>query len=157
MNLSKTPEASFNRPPLLSSTLSPITRLIIYAGIAFFILSLLFISFFTSGEDIKGIWLFLIGWMGLIIFQFSWFANPLNLLALLLISHRPYLALALSILAFILASQALIFSEIPIGINHEKIFIKELGLGFYFWYLAQGLFLFGIAVETIIQAQKNGD
>jgi hypothetical protein len=157
MNANQAPIAFFDHLPRFSSNVSPLAKLLIYVGMTFFVLSLLLTSLFTSGEDIKGIWLLLIGWMGLIIFQFSWFANPLNLLALLLISHRPYLALSLSILGFILASQALIFSEIPIGINHEKIFIKELGLGFYFWYLAQGLFLLGIAVESIIQAQKNED
>jgi hypothetical protein len=143
--------------PLFDSALSLPAKSFIFAGVLFFTLSLLLTSLFTSSDDIQGIWILLIGWMGLIIFQLSWFANPLNLLALLLVSKRPTLALLLSILAVFLASQTLSLSEIPIGLNNEKIHIKEMGLGFYFWYLSQGLFLTGIAIEAFKQAQKNGD
>ena len=132
----------------LLSELSLTTRLIVYAGLAFFLLSLLFTSLFTSGDDIQGYWILAIGWIGLIIFQFSWFANPLNLLALLLVNQRPVVALLLSTTAFLLASQTFVFVEIPTGIGSGKIHIKELGLGFYIWYLAQGLFLLGIFVEV---------
>ena len=137
----------------LLSELSLSTRLIVYAGLAFFLLSLLFTSLFTSGKDIQGYWILAIGWIGLIIFQFSWFANPLNLLALLLVNQRPVVALILSTTAFLLASQTFVFVEIPIGTGSGKIYIKELGLGFYIWYLAQGLFLLGIFVEVF--SHKN--
>jgi len=132
----------------LLSPLSLTTRLIIYAGFAFFFLSLLLPSLFTSGDDIQGYWVLVLGWIGLIIFQFSWFANPLNLLALLLINQRPVVALLLSTVAFILASQTFVFVEIPTGTSSGKIHIKELGLGFYIWYLAQGLFLLGMLIEV---------
>jgi len=132
----------------LLSELSLMTRLIVYAGLVFFLFSLLFTSLFTSGEDIQGYWILALGWIGLIIFQFSWFANPLNLLALLLVNQRPVVALLLSTTAFILASQTFIFIEIPTGTSSGKIHIKELGLGFYIWYLAQGLFLLGILIEV---------
>ena len=138
-------------------SLSILTRLILFTGTVFFIISLFFISLFTSSQDLQGIWLLLIGWIGLVFFQFAWFANPLNLLALLLIKKQPILALCLSIFALILASQSINFSEIPIGINQERIFIKEMGPGFYFWYVSHVLFLAAIAIETIMQTQKNED
>ncbi len=132
----------------LLSELSLMTRLSVYTGLAFFLLSLLFTSLFTSGEDIQGYWILALGWIGLIIFQFSWFANPLNLLALLLVNQRPVIALLLSTTAFLLASQTFVFVEIPTGTSSGKIHIKELGLGFYIWYLAQGLFLLAMLVEV---------
>jgi len=132
----------------LLSDLSLTTRLIIYVGLAFFLLSLLLTALFTSGEDIQGYWILVLGWIGLVIFQFSWFANPLNLLALLIVSQRPVIALLLSTVAFLLASQTFVFVEIPTGTSSGKIHIKELGLGFYIWYLAQGLFLLGVLVEV---------
>ncbi|MCF6190765.1 MAG: hypothetical protein L3J51_09815 [Cocleimonas sp.] len=147
LEIAKKPLYSQAHEQLLSE-LSLITRLVVYTGFAFFILSLLLTSLFTSGEDIQGYWILALGWIGLIIFQFSWFANPLNLLALLLVNQRPIVALLLSIVAFILASQTFIFVEIPTGTSSGKIHIKELGLGFYIWYLAQGLFLLGIIIEV---------
>ena len=139
----------------LLSDLTLITRWLLYIGAAFFIASLLLTSLFTSSDDIQGIWILILGWIGLVIFQFSWFANPLNLLALLLVNQRPTVALLLSISAFILASQTFFFSEIPTGLSHEKIFIKEFGLGFYFWYLAQALFLIGMFIEVLSRHKKT--
>ena len=139
------------------SGLSLLPRVFIFIGVFFYLLSLPLVSLFTSGEDIQGFWMLLIGWMGIVILQLSWFANPLNLLALLLLTRRPLLALFLSLIAFLLASQAFGFSEIPAGLNHEKLFVKDMGLGFYFWYISHVLFLIGILIEALIQAQKNED
>lgn len=154
MNYSQTAKKHLHKT---STELSLTTRLIVYLGLTLFVFSLLVTSFFTSNEDIQGYWILMLGWIGLIIFQFSWYANPLNLLALLLVNERPVISLLLSSIAFLLASQTFLFSEIPTGISHGKIYIKEFGLGFYFWYLAQGLFLLGIFIEALKQAQKNGD
>ena len=124
-------------------------KLLIYLGFSSFFISLFLTSFFTSGDDIQGYWVLIIGWIGLIFFQLAWFANPINLLAILLIKHHPRKSLLLSLLAFSLASQTFLFPEIPIGLPHDKIFIKELGLGFYFWYLAQALFLLATLSKTV--------
>ena len=124
------------------------TTLFVSLGLAFFVASLFMVSLFTSGENIHGYWALLIGWLGLIIFQFAWFANPLNLLALLYLHEHPNVSLLLSVLAFILATQTFYFSEIPISINAEKIYIKELGLGFYIWYIAQFLFFIASLTEV---------
>ncbi len=137
--------------------LSLLARIFIFIGIFFYLFSLPLVSLFTSSEDIQGIWILLIGWMGIIIFQFSWFANPLNLLAMLLMTKRPLAAFLLSIIAFLLASQAFSFSEIPAGLNNEKVFIKDMGLGFYFWYMSHGLFLIATLIEALKRAQKNED
>lgn len=139
----------------LMSELSLMTRLIVYVGFILFLLSLFLTSLFTSGEDVQGYWVLALGWVGLVIFQFSWFANPLNLLALLLVNKHPTQALLLSTIAFILASQTLEFSEIPSGTSLGKIYIKELGLGFYVWYSAQGLFLLGMLVEVLSRYKKT--
>ncbi len=133
-----------------------ITKVSIFTALFLFALSLMLTSIFTSGEDVQGYWILLMGWAGLLIFQFSWFANPINLLALLLLQQQPKMALLLSSFAFIFASQSFLLSEIPTGISHGKIFIKELGLGFYLWYLAQGLFLVGTFIEVINRHKKTG-
>ena len=124
-------------------------KLLVIVGLICFSLSLYFVGLFTSGDDLYGIWILLIGWMGVIVFQLSWFANPLNLLALLLMSTKPRVSLLLSVLAFLLASQTFRFSEIPIGFNQERIFIKELGIGFYLWYTANGLFVVAALIEVL--------
>lgn len=158
MKYSDTPTIRIDKfTPLFAKNLSLPTKLFMYTGMAFFMLSLLLTSFFIPGDNIQGVWILIAGWLGLLIFQLSWFANPLNLLAVLLITKRPILALVLSTIAFLLASQTFSFSEIPAGLNYEKIFIKEMGLGFYFWYFSHGLFLFAISTEALIKVKKNED
>ncbi len=124
-------------------------KLLIIIGLICFSLSLYQVALFTSGDDLYGVWILLIGWIGLVIFQLSWLANPLNLLALLLLSSKPKLSLLLTLIAFLLASQTFYFTEIPVGLNQEKIYIKELGLGFYLWYIANGLFVIAALIEVL--------
>lgn len=124
-------------------------KLLVIVGLICFSLSLYQVALFTSGDDLYGIWILLIGWIGLVIFQLSWLANPLNLLALLLLSSKPKLSLLLTLIAFLLASQTFYFTEIPVGLNQEKIYIKELGLGFYLWYIANGLFVIATLIEVL--------
>ena len=112
-----------------------------FIGFACFTLSIFLPVFFTSGEEIYGYWVLITGWIGVVFIQFAWYANPINLLALLLARDNPKTSLLLSCLALMLASGAFIFKEIPTGINYEKVFIKEFGLGFYVWYLAQIFFM----------------
>jgi len=113
----------------------------VFIGLACFSISLFLPTFFTSAEDIYGIWVLLTGWVGLIFLQLAWFSNPLNLLAMLVSPNKPRIALLLSLLSLILASAAFGFYEIPTGINNEIIFIKEFGLGFYLW-IAAHIFIF---------------
>lgn len=124
-------------------------KLLVIIGLVCFSLSLYFVGLFTSGDDLYGVWILLIGWMGVIVFQLSWFANPLILLALLLMSTKPRVSLVLSVIAFLLASQTFLFFEIPTGFNQERIFIKELGLGFYLWYAASGIFVVATLIEAL--------
>lgn len=130
------------------------SKLLIIAGLVCFSLSLYYVALFTSGDDLFGIWILLIGWIGIIVFQLSWFANPLNLLALLLLSTKPKLSLLLTLIAFLFASQSFFFSEIPIGLNQEKIFIQEFGIGFYLWYVANVFFVIAILIETIVNRKR---
>jgi hypothetical protein len=122
-----------------------------------FSLSLVLTSLHTSGEDLQGFWVLLTGWLGFIIFQFSWFANPLTLLALLILDKKPWTSLVLSSLAIVLATQAYFFTEIPTGLNQEITFIQEVGLGFYFWYLAQVLFFCAICGQLLQALIKKQD
>ncbi len=128
--------------------LEVLVKLLILCGLICFSLSLYNVALFTSGDDLYGYWILLIGWLGLLFFQLSWLANPLNLLALLLLSKKPVVSFILTLIAFLVASQTFMFSEIPTGLSQEKIYIQEFGLGFYLWYLANTLFLLAIAIEV---------
>ncbi|GAA0419852.1 hypothetical protein GCM10009133_30330 [Cocleimonas flava] len=124
-----------------------------------FVVSLFLSTFFTSDGNVIGAWVFILGWIGIVVFQFAWYANPLNILALLLFEARPRLAILLSLLALVIASETFTFSEIPTGLftgNHsEKTFIKEFGLGFYSWYLSQILFLFALFSKYLATNKGN--
>lgn len=125
------------------------TVVMISLALACFFSSLFLTAFITTGNDIRGFWVLVLGWVGLLIFQFAWFANPVNLLALLLLNKHPFVALILSLIAVLIASQTFYFHEIPTELYDKKIYIKELGLGFYVWYLSQILILIGVTFELI--------
>lgn len=124
-------------------------KILIFSGFTCLVISLFQISLFTSGSDIRGFWLLIMGWIGLFFFQFAWFANPLNLLALLLLENKPKTSLFLSFLAIGFAMHSIQLEELPIDLKNEKVYIKELGLGFYFWFIAQILFFAIILFENI--------
>lgn len=132
-----------------SSLYKLLENIFVFLGLACFCLSLFLPIFYTSAEDIYGFWVFITGWVGVVFIQFAWFANPFNLLALLLAQGHPRIAFILSCLALSLASCSFIFYEIPTGINHEKVFIQEFGFGFYLWYAAQILVLLALLIRLI--------
>ena len=84
-------------------------NILIFLALVCFVLSLFLPTFFTSAEDIYGFWVLITGWMGLVILQLAWFANPLNLLALLLANKRPRIAFLLGLLALALVSNSFVF------------------------------------------------
>ena len=131
-----------------------LTNIFLFLGLLSFVTSLFLPSFFTSDGDIIGGWVFIMGWMGIVVFQFAWYANPLSILAFLISESRPRISLLLSLLALVVASHAFVFNEIPTGlttgIHQEKLFIKELGIGFYCWYLSQAFFLLGLLSKSFV-------
>lgn len=124
-------------------------KILIFIGLMCLVISLFQISFFTSETDIRGFWVLIMGWIGLFFFQFAWFANPLNLLALLVLANKPKTSLFLSLLAIGFAAHSIQLTELPIDLKDGKIYIKELGLGFYFWFIAQVLFFTVVLFENI--------
>lgn len=122
---------------------------VLSVGISLFFVSLFCSAFYTNNEILKGYWILSLGWLGLFFFQLAWLANPLNLIAILLIKQNPFVSFLLSGLALLLATQSFLLFELPTGIQQEKIFIKELGGGFYLWYLANCLFLLAIFAKFL--------
>ena len=142
-----------NTQPLSISGI--MTNMLMFSGVSCFVMSLFSPVFFTNLETIQGYWVLSMGWMGIVFLQFAWYANPLNLLAILLVQKRPFISLLLSIVALIVASETFIFYEIPTGTNEEKMYIKELGLGFYLWYAAQIFFLLGLFSRLIMHIKHR--
>lgn len=115
---------------------------ILFTGLAFFLIAcacpaLLFrhtggtIDVWEGGKALG------LGWMGLLVGQFAWCANPVMVLSLIFLLFRRWLAatiLALVALA-IAANTLLLFSqEIPADeANTYKLRLEHLGIGFYFW------------------------
>lgn len=124
-------------------------KLGIYIGISCVVISLFLPALFSSTGTINGFWVLATGWLGLLFSHFSWFANLLNASAILAMDKRPIYAYFLSIIAFVLATQTFWLNEIPSDIYQGKIYIKELGLGFYIWYLAQFIFLVSITIGML--------
>lgn len=118
---------------LKTSIFRGLSILLLLIAAVLFLLSMADTVFVTTQKTIEGYWVLLTGWMGFVIFQFAWFANPLILLSLMLFRRRTGWALFASTLALVCLSQAFMFSDIPIDTSGESIEIVSRGAGFYYW------------------------
>ncbi|PID47139.1 MAG: hypothetical protein CSB47_00990 [Proteobacteria bacterium] len=118
---------------LKSSVFRGLSILFLLTAAALFCVAMVDTVYVTTEQAIRGYWIFVTGWLGFLIFQFAWYANPLTLMALLLMRRHPWWALLCSILALIAMSQAFLFQEIPTDTLGNTIQILSRGLGFYCW------------------------
>jgi hypothetical protein len=79
-----------------------------------------------------GYWVLVSGWLGIIAFQFGWFANLLIFLAVLWMYKHPIRATLIAAAAVLVATQSFWFTVMP-G-KFENINIIGQGLGFWLWY-----------------------
>ena len=134
---------------LKSSTFRAIAILLLLAAAVLFCMALADEAIITSEQPIKGFWILLTGWMGFIIFQFSWYANPLALMSVLLMRRRPVWSLLASGIALLLVAQAFLFDEIPTVKPDEPIMVLARGTGFYLW-IASIISLFYACIFMVI-------
>jgi hypothetical protein len=110
-----------------------IALILIGLALLLFFLSLFEPVFIMEEKSVKGYWIFAMGWMGFVIFQFAWYANLLSLLAILLMFKRPLSAFLLSLLSLLLATESFLFDEIPLGTDKGSIAIIDNDIGLYLW------------------------
>ena len=84
-----------------------------------------------------------IGWLGILDGHFSWYANPLFIIAIIINRKHPTLSLLLGVLALLLVLSFL---------NHKRIVVSEAptyanitayGIGYFLWALSIAVFLTG--------------
>ncbi|WP_022950525.1 hypothetical protein [Leucothrix mucor] len=138
-----------------TSIFRALALLFLLAAGVLFCIALVETVFVTTEQAVQGYWIMLVGWMGFMIFQFAWFANPLALLALLLIRKRPWWALATSVLSLLCLSQAFLFSEIPTDTSGQSIAVVSRGIGFYCWVASIACVFYGTIMMLIYRAFKR--
>ena len=100
------------------------------------------VVFYTTHGTVMGYWVCITGWMGFVLFQFAWYANLLQLLAVMLMYRYPNRAMLLAVLAVLLAGQSFWFDDIP-G-QEVNMHILRLGLGCWFWYVSMVMMTLGV-------------
>ena len=108
------------------------------------------LNFVNSGngpDPMNGLNILLLGWMGVFIGQFAWFANPFIALSALILLFRQWLAAIIAILiglAISLNTFALFGQEIPADeANVNKLTLVSLGPGYYLWVASMLVILLG--------------
>ena len=140
---------------LKSSVFRGIAILLLLISAVLFCVSMVETTYVTTEQSIRGYWIFVTGWMGFIIFQFAWYANPLSFMALLLLRKHPWWALLSSGLALLAMSQAFLFNEIPMDTSGNTIAILSRGVGFYSWIAMNGCVFYAIIMMLIYRAFKR--
>lgn len=105
-------------------------------------------------ETWPGVQVLALGWQGVLLGQFAWFANPFWLLSLLLAFLRRWLlTLAATLVAALVALDALSFlgTTVPLdeGFVNTMVF-KSYHVGFYFWMASIAVVGLGAMVMWII-------
>ena len=113
-----------------------LTSLICYF-LACILPALHFVNSGNGPDPMSGFNILMIGWMGVFVGQFAWFANPFLLLSAILFIFRKWrfalafmmIALTISLDTFMLFGQ-----EIPADeANVNKLTLVSLGPGYYLW------------------------
>ena len=116
-----------------SSIFRALAILLLLVAAILFCIAMVETVYTTEAQDIHGYWVLLTGWLGFLFFQFAWYANPLTVLAILLMRKDPWWALITSALALLCMSQAFLFYGIPSDTKGNTIEILSRGTGFYCW------------------------
>lgn len=140
---------------LKSSVFRGIAILLLLAAAVLFCVAMVETAYVTTEQAISGYWIFITGWLGFLIFQFAWYANPLTLMALLLMRRRPWWALLSSGLALVAMSQAFLFQEIPMDTSGNTIAIASRGVGFYCWIAMVTCVFYAVIAILIYRAFKR--
>lgn len=114
----------------------------LFLGGLLWVLSLTQVAFHTTHGVVMGYWVLTTGWMGFALFQFGWYANLLELLAVLLMYRYPNRAMVLAVMGVLLAGQSFWFDDIPGG--ETAMHVVRLGAGFWLWYASMVLVTLGV-------------
>lgn len=130
--------------PMLSLSLSrlPIAAPALFLGGLLWVAAFWLPVFETQERIITGYWVFATGWMGLVVFQFAWYANLFMLMAVIMMYTAPVRATLLAAAGLLVATQAFWLDVLP-GTTSSTEIIDQ-GLGFWFWY--SSIFLLGLGV-----------
>jgi hypothetical protein len=117
----------------------------VVASIILFLAAFFFPGFYHGqpSEPSSSIALLLTGWLGPIAGYFSWYANPLYLLALILRRTKRIALLSLELISLLLALSFLLYRKIIVSEAPTFDLITEYGWGYYFWILAIAVLYFG--------------
>lgn len=138
-----------------SSIFRGLAILLLLAAAISFCVAIVDVVYTTEEQDVHGYWILLAGWLGFLFFQFAWFANPLTVLALLLMRKHPWYALLSSALALLCMSQAFLFYEIPSDAKGNTIAILSRGIGFYCWVAMIACVFYAVIMVLIYRAFKR--
>lgn len=120
----------------------PLSSLVLFVAGILWIASFALPVFKTDVGDIQGYWVFAMGWLGFVIFQFAWYANLLMLLAIFLMYTSPLRSALVAAVGLLVATQAFWFTSIPS--STAEAMVMGYGLGFWCWYIS--ILLLGVAV-----------
>ena len=138
-----------------SSIFRALSVLLLIIAAILFCIAMVDTVYTTTEQAIRGYWILLTGWLGFLFFQFAWYANPLTVLAVLLMRKHPWWALISSALALLCMSQAFLFYEIPSDAKGNTIAILSRGAGFYCWATMVACVFYSIIMLLIYRAMKR--
>jgi hypothetical protein len=118
-------------------------------SILIYLSSLFFAAFYINDfqEAQSALFALSMGWVGFSFGFYSWYANPLFLLAYCIQRKSPWLSSCLGVIALILSLSFLRHDFFTAG--YEKFPITAYGFGYFLWVLAIFAFTFGRIINSI--------
>lgn len=134
----------YNQSPLMQTLPQPSIIKLMCMGIACFIGAMLTPAFHFAGDmHLSGVDILVTGWMGLLVLDPRWYANPLVLVALLatLFGRHP-IATRCAISASLLAIGSFVLPIRYYFKENSGTLVDHLGIGAYLWLAAILLFTY---------------
>lgn len=121
---------------------TPLSAIILFLGGLCWVSSLWFPALYTDTSTLMGYWVLVAGWLGIVAFQFGWFANLLIFLSVLWMYKYPIRATLIAAAAVLVATQSFWFTVMP-G-KYENVNVIGQGTGFWLWYGSLILMCIGV-------------
>lgn len=129
-------------------------RLAIGGALALLYLVTLGLPVARSGEMMYGYHALMVGWLGVLLIQFGWFANILFFILLPAMTFWqrpvPWLSRLLAILLALCTVDAVVWKNIPTDASDGP--ITEYGTGYYLWMLCMAATVVWTFVRTVRRA-----
>lgn len=131
--------------------------ILVLISVLVFVISLFNECFKANGTECYGFMALILGWMNVSMSFVCWFANPLYLLAIIMLYVHRVAAVVISIMAFGLAISFHFINQVLVNEAGTITKIDSLSIGYWLWLLSIGIIIFASILNLKVAADARSE